>query len=241
MLFGILAALILMSGFFSGSETALMTLNRYRLRHLAKSGNRGAILASRLLEKPDKLIGLILLGNNFVNILASAIATVIALRLLGEAGIAIATGILTLVILVFAEVTPKTLATIKPEPIAFFAARIYTPLLKVLYPLVFVVNVITRQLFWLMRISTDSAGAGENLSREELRTVVNEAGALIPDSHQEMLVNILDLENVTVNDIMIPRNDIIGIDLDDYWGDIMQQIASSKHSRFPPFVFSRSS
>jgi len=235
MLFGILAALILMSGFFSGSETALMTLNRYRLRHLAKSGNRGAILASRLLEKPDKLIGLILLGNNFVNILASAIATVIALRLLGEAGIAIATGILTLVILVFAEVTPKTLATIKPEPIAFFAARIYTPLLKVLYPLVFVVNVITRQLFWLMRISTDSAGAGENLSREELRTVVNEAGALIPDSHQEMLVNILDLENVTVNDIMIPRNDIIGIDLDDDWGDIMQQIASSKHSRLPVY------
>lgn len=235
MLFSILVFLILISGFFSGSETALMTLNRYRLKHMAKNGHKGAILAARLLEEPDKLIGLILLGNNFVNILASAIATIIALRTLGEAGIAVATGILTLVILVFAEVTPKTLATIKAEPLAFFAARIYTPLLKVLYPLVLVVNLITRQLLKLMGVNSNALGAHENLSRDELRTVVNEAGDLIPDNHQEMLVNILDLEKVTVNDIMIPRNEVLGIDLDDDWEDIMQQIATTKHGRLPVF------
>ena len=181
-LFGILVLLILISGFFSGSETALMTLNRYRLRHMAKSGHKGAIKAAKLLEQPDKLIGLILLGNNFVNILASAIATVIALRTLGEAGIAIATGILTLVILVFAEVTPKTLATIKPEQLAFFAARIYAPLLTVLYPLVLVVNIITRQLLKLFGIGSRDATNSENLSADELRTVVN--GSRRPDTRQ---------------------------------------------------------
>lgn len=230
-LYGILALLILVSGFFSGSETALMTINRYRLRHLAKSGNKGAILASKLLEHPDRLIGLILLGNNFVNILASAIATVIALRTLGEAGIAVATGILTLVILVFAEVTPKTFATLRAEQVGFFAARIYTPLLKVLYPLVFVINQMTNFILRLMRISPDKAKNTDHLSKDELRTVVSEAGGLIPDRHQKMLVNILDLENVTVNDIMVPRNEILGIDLKDSWQDILTQIATSKHGR----------
>ncbi|MCB1757386.1 MAG: HlyC/CorC family transporter [Gammaproteobacteria bacterium] len=235
-LFGILIFLILLSGFFSGSETALMTLNRYRLRHLAKSGHKSAILATRLLAHPDRLIGLILLGNNFVNILASAIATIIALRLMGEAGIAVATGLLTLVILVFAEVTPKTLATQRAEQIAFFAVRVYTPLMKVLYPLVFIVNLMTKAILELLRLApAHNADNGDNLSREELRTVVNEAGGLIPDSHQEMLVNILDLENVTVNDIMIPRNDILGIDLEDDWDDILHQIAVTKQSRLPVY------
>lgn len=233
-LFGILILLILLSGFFSGSETALMTLNRYRLRHLAKSGNKSAQLAQNLLERPDRLIGLILLGNNFVNILASSIATVIALRLFGEAGIAIATGLLTLVILVFAEVTPKTLATLRSQQVAFFAAHIYTPMMKVLYPLVWVVNVFVRQLLKLFKVSPDSANE-DNLDRDELRSVVNEASGMIPDSHQEMLVNILDLENVTVNDIMIPRNDILGIDLEDDWDDILAQIATTKHSRLPVY------
>ena len=233
-LFGILILLILLSGFFSGSETALMTLNRYRLRHLAKSGNKSAQLAQNLLERPYRLIGLILLGNNFVNILASSIATVIALRLFGEAGIAIATGLLTLVILVFAEVTPKTLATLRSQQVAFFAAHIYTPMMKVLYPLVWVVNVFVRQLLKLFKVSPDSANE-DNLDRDELRSVVNEASGMIPDSHQEMLVNILDLENVTVNDIMIPRNDILGIDLEDDWDDILAQIATTKHSRLPVY------
>ena len=234
-LFGILVLLILLSGFFSGSETALMTLNRYRLRHLAKSGNKSAQLAQNLLERPDRLIGLILLGNNFVNILASSIATVIALRLFGEAGIAIATGLLTLVILVFAEVTPKTLATLRAQQVAFFASHIYTPMMKVLYPLVWVVNVFVRQLLKLFNVSPDAANSEDNLDRDELRSVVNEASGMIPDSHQEMLVNILDLENVTVNDIMIPRNDILGIDLEDDWEDILAQIADTKHSRLPVY------
>ncbi len=234
-LFGILIFLILVSGFFSGSETALMTLNRYRLRHLANNGNKGAILAARLLEHPDRLIGLILLGNNFVNILASAIATVIALRTMGEAGIAVATGVLTLVILVFAEVTPKTLATVRAEQVAFFAARIYTPMMKIFYPLVFIVNFITKQILKLLKVSPDQSSNSDHLSRDELRTVVNEAGSLIPDRHQEMLVNILDLENVTVNDIMVPRNEILGIDLEDDWQEILQQIATSRHSRLPVF------
>ncbi len=234
-LFGILVLLILISGFFSGSETALMTINRYRLRHLAKSGNRGAVLASKLLERPDRLIGLILLGNNFVNILASAIATIIALRTLGEAGIAVATGLLTLVILVFAEVTPKTFATLRAEQVGFFAARIYTPLLKVLYPLVYVVNQITNMILRLLQISPDARQTTDNLSRDELRTVVNEAGGLIPERHQKMLVNILDLESVTVNDIMVPRNEIVGIDLEDDWQDVLAQISTSKHSRLPVY------
>lgn len=233
-LFGALIALIALSGFFSGSETALMTLNRYRLRHLAKSGHRGARMAAKLLERPDRLIGLILLGNNFVNILASAISTIIALRIWGEPGIAIATGLLTLVILIFAEVTPKTLATLRPEPLAFFASHIYTPLLKVLYPLVWVVNAMANSVLRLLGVSPEHRGS-ESLSREELRTVVNEAGSLIPKRHQKMLLNILDLEKVTVNDIMVPRNEIVGLDLDDDWEDVVKQISRSPYGRVPVF------
>ena len=142
-----LILLIALSGFFSGSETALMTLNRYRLRNLAKNGHRGAIKAATLLEKPDRLIGLILLGNNFVNIVASAIATLMAMNLWGDKGVAIATGLLTLVILLFAEVLPKTLATLRPEKLAFLAAHIYTPMLSAIWPVVFVINAIVN---WLL-------------------------------------------------------------------------------------------
>jgi len=233
-LLGILLALIALSGFFSGSETALMTLNRYRLRHLAKSGHRGARLAARLLERPDRLIGLILLGNNFVNILASALSTVIALRLWGEPGIAIATGLLTLVILIFAEVAPKTLATLHPEPVAFFASHIYAPLLKLLYPLVWVVNALANSVLRALRVSPEHRGQ-DALSREELRTVVNEAGSLIPKRHQKMLLNILDLEKVTVNDIMVPRNEVVGIDLDDDWESVAQQVSRSPFGRVPVY------
>jgi len=233
-LFGILLALIALSGFFSGSETALMTLNRYRLRHLVKSGHRGARLAARLLERPDRLIGLILLGNNFVNILASALSTVIALRLWGEAGIAVATGLLTLVILIFAEVTPKTLATLHPEPVAFFASHVYTPLLKLFYPLVWVVNALANNVLRALRVSPEHRGQ-DALSSEELRTVVNEAGSLIPKRHQTMLLNILDLEKVTVNDVMVPRNEVIGIDIDDDWDNVVQQISHSPFGRVPVY------
>lgn len=233
-LFGILFLLILLSAFFSGSETGLMTLNRYRMRHLAGAKHKGALRAQKLLERPDRLIGLILLGNNFINILAASIATVIALRLYGQAGIAIATFLLTLVILVFAEVTPKTFAALHPERIAFPAAFIYTPLLWLLYPLVWVVNSIANGLLKLFGVSPEDSSTNA-LSQEELRTVVHEAGAMIPKRHQNMLLNILDLEKVSVEDIMIPRNEIVGIDLDDDWNTIKKQIMSSQYTRLPVF------
>ena len=233
-LFGALFLLILLSAFFSGSETGLMTLNRYRLKHLARAKHKGAVRAQKLLERPDRLIGLILLGNNFINILAASIATVIALRLYGEAGIAIATFLLTLVILIFAEVTPKTFAALHPERIAFPAAFIYTPLLWLLYPFVWLVNTITNSLLKLFGVSAEDASTNK-LSQEELRTVVLEAGAMIPKRHQDMLLNVLDLEKVTVEDIMIPRNEIVGIDLDDDWDSIKKQIMSSQYTRLPVF------
>lgn len=233
-LFGTLIFLILLSGFFSGSETGLMTLNRYRLRHLAKAGHPGARRAARLLERPDRLIGLILLGNNFVNILASSLATVIALRLGGEGAIAVAAGLLTLVILIFAEVAPKTLAAFRPERVAFPAAFVYGPLLRVFYPVVWSVNVLVN---WLLRLLRVSPGEGEpaHLDREELRTVVNEAGAMIPHRHQKMLLSILDLEKVTVEDIMIPRNEVMGIDLQDDWEAIEQQLINSPYTKLPVY------
>jgi len=233
-LFGALAFLIILSAFFSGSETGLMTLNRYRLRHLARARHPAAIRAQKLLERPDRLIGLILLGNNFVNILASTLTAVIAVRLVGEAGLVIGAALLTLVILIFAEVTPKTLAALHPERVAFPAAFIYGPLLWLMYPFVWVVNSIANALLKLIGVRPEDSSA-DALSQEELRTVVLEAGAMIPKRHQDMLLNILDLENVKVEDIMIPRKEITGINLEDDWNTIVRQITSSQYTRLPVF------
>ncbi len=234
-LFIALGILICLSGFFSGSETAMMALNRYRLRHLTEQKHKGAMRASKLLDKPDRLIGLILLGNNFVNILASSIATIIALRLLGEAGIAVAAMLLTLVILIFAEVTPKTLAALQPERIAFPVSLVLGPLLKLLYPFVWVVNLIANGVLKLLGVSPESANGEMALSHEELRTVVKEAGALIPKRNQQMLFGILDLEKVTVEDIMIPRNEVVGIDLDCDPNQLQEQLRDCRHTRIPIF------
>jgi len=233
-LIGVLILLILLSAFFSGSETGLVSLNRYRLRHLSKENHPGAQRASRLLERPDRLIGLILLGNNFVNILASSIATIIGLRLFGEVGIAIAATLLTFVILIFSEVAPKTLAVLHPERIAFPASFILELLLNILYPIVWLVNVIANGMLNIFGVST-SREKEERLSSDELRTVVSEAGAMIPRRHQKMLTNILDLEKVTVNDIMIPRNEIAGIDMDNDWEDIIKTLRNSRHTRLPVY------
>lgn len=231
-LFGSLVFLIFLSAFFSSSETGMMSLNRYRLRHLVKQKHRGAMRAASLLQRPDRLIGVILIGNNFVNILASAIATMIALRLLGDAGVAVATAALTLVILIFAEVTPKTVASLKPEQIAFPASFILKPLLSILYPFVWIVNTICNGLLRLLGFNV-TAQNNDHLSTEELRTIVNEAGALIPRRNQSMLLSILDLESVTVEDVMIPRNEIVGIDINDSIDNILQTISSSPHTRLP--------
>ena len=233
-LFIVLVILVLLSGFFSGSETALMTLNRYRMKNLARQGHRGAKLARYLLQRPDRLLGLILLGNNFVNILASAIASLIAMRYYGEAGIAIATGILTFVILVFAEVTPKTLAALKPDLFAYTAAYIYTPLQKIFYPLVWFVNLISNKMLSVFGVHPASS-SDDSLNADELRMVVHEARQFIPGKHTDMLLGILDLENISIEDIMIPRNEITGIDFNDDWSDVVQQITNSHRTRVPVF------
>ncbi|WP_339766838.1 CNNM domain-containing protein [uncultured Paraglaciecola sp.] len=229
-LFILLGILVLLSAYFSSSETSMMSINRYRLKHLGNEGNKGALRVQKLLERPDRLIGLILIGNNLVNIAASAVATVLGLRLYGDMGIAIATVILTLVILIFSEVTPKTVAALYPEKISFPASFLLLPMLKVLYPLVFLVNGITNFLLKLLRISTEDS-ASSSLSREELRTVVHEAGAMIPKKHQDMLVGILDLEKVTAEDIMVPRSEIVAIDINHEWKDIQKQLVNSQHTR----------
>ncbi|MDT0617783.1 MULTISPECIES: HlyC/CorC family transporter [Spectribacter] len=231
-LFGTLALLLVLSAFFSGSETGLMTLNRYRLRHLAKTGHRGARRASSLLERPDRLIGVILLGNNLVNIAASAVATVIGIRLYGDIGVLGATMALTVLILIFSEVTPKTLAALHPERIAFPASFVYGPLLRLFSPVVAVINLIANGILRLFKVSPEDAAA-HSLSTEELRTVVAEAGAMIPRRHQQMLLSILDLENSTVEDIMVPRNEIVGIDMAQDWAAILAQLVHNQHTRLP--------
>ncbi len=232
LLFSVLAALILFSGFFSSSETGMMSLNRYRLKHLQKQKHKGAQRAGKLLKRPDRLIGLILIGNNLVNIFASAIATVIAIRLWGDAGIFIATVILTLVILIFAEITPKTIAALHPEKIAFPASLVLLPLMQLMLPVVVTVNGVTNGLLRLLGFDP-TGGGDEHLSSEELRTIVTDAGQLIPSRHRGMLLNILDLEEVTVDDIMVPRNEVYGVDLDDSDEDILRCIQTSSHTRLP--------
>ncbi|MCW8093038.1 HlyC/CorC family transporter [Alteromonas sp. ASW11-130] len=229
-LFIVLAVLLLCSAFFSSSETGMMSLNRYRLKHLQGEGNLAAKRVQKLLDRPDRLIGLILIGNNLVNIAASSVATIIGIRLFGDVGIAIATFGLTLVVLVFAEVTPKTLAALYPEKIAFPASLVLLPLLTLLYPIVYCVNGVTNGLLALLRISP-LGSSDDSLSREELRTVVYEAGTLIPKKHQDMLVSILDLESVTAEDIMVPRAEIFAIDINDDWNKIQKLLTGSQHTR----------
>jgi magnesium and cobalt exporter, CNNM family len=230
LLFSILGGLLLLSAFFSSSETAMMALNRYRLKHLRKK-HRGARQAYKLLKRPDKLIGIILIGNNLVNILASAIATVIAIRLYGDAGILIATLLLTLAVLIFSEVTPKTVAALHPEGIAFTASYVLRPLLIVFYPFVWLVNQISNGLLRIFGINPNKK-RDDGLSKDEIRTVVDVSSQKIPE-HQDMLINILDLETVSVNDIMVPRNEIVGLDLDDGIESLLNIIISSGYTRLP--------
>jgi len=230
MLFGILFGLVFLSAYFSSSETGMMSINRYRLRHQVKNNNKAAKRVDKLLQRPDRLIGLILIGNNLVNILASSIATVIGIRLFGDIGIAIATGALTLVILIFAEVTPKTIAALHPERVAFPSSLILLPMLKVLYPFVWFINIITNGLLRLIGINSSEA-TQQQLTSEELRTIVSETDGMIPKTHQDMLTSILDLEKVSVEDIMIPRSEIGAIDINDEWKSIQKQLGHLQHTR----------
>lgn len=225
-------ALVACSGFFSAAETSMMALNRYRLRHLAEKQHRGARRAQRLLENPDGLIGFVLLGNNFLNVLVAQIATLVTLQIFGEGGLWLASLILTTIILIFAEVLPKTLAALHPERVAFPATLLLIPLMAVFRPLVAVINFATRLLLKPFNISTDRAQI-DLIDREELRTVVKEAGALIPQKHRDMLFGILDLERVTVEDIMVPRADMVAIDFEQDWVDIREQLMTCRHTRVP--------
>ncbi len=212
----------------------MMALNRYRLRHLTRRKHKGATRASKLLERPDRLIGLVLLGNNFANILASAIATVIAIQLLGEIGIAISAILLTLIILIFAEVAPKTVAALHPERIAFPMSYVLSPLLKLLYPLVWIVNVVANGFIRLLGISPEEVKETP-LSREELRSIVRETGSMVSKRHKQMLISILDLDKAAVEDIMVPRNEVVGIDLDDDEDKIMETLINYRHTRLPVY------
>src|SRR6202043_3857903 len=232
-LFAGLGALLLLAAFFAGSETALMSLNRYRLRHRAKAGQRGARLAEALLAHPDRLIGLILLLSTIVNVTAPMLVGFIALRLGGEFGVAFGAVALTLALLIFCEVAPKTYGALHPERLALPAAYIYTPLLFLLYPFVWFTNLLANGVLRMFGVSRQVAAT--SLSSEELRTVVAEAGAMIPRRHQQMLVSILDLEDATVEDIMVPRNEIVGIDVQDDWDRITEQLRQIQHTRLPVY------
>ena len=233
LLFTTLAGLLILAAFFAGSETALMSVNRYRLRHRANEGSRGARLAEALLKRPDRLIGLILFLSTIVNVVTPILVGFIALRVGGEFLVAFGALLLAFVLLIFCEVAPKTFGALHPESLALPAAYIYTPLLFLLYPFVWVTNLFANGVLRMFGVSRQVAA--NSLSSEELRTVVAEAGAMIPRRHQQMLVSILDLEDATVEDIMVPRNEIVGIDVDDDWDRILEQLRQSQHTRLPVY------
>ena len=228
-------ALIIASAYFSSSETGMMSLNRYRLRHLARTNHAGAKRASKLLETPDKLIGVILIGNNFVNFLAASIATSIAIAVFGDPSPILTAVVLTLVVLIFAEVTPKTIAALYPEKVAYPSSLLLALLLKLLYPVVWIVNVVSNALVRLLGFSSEASGNESQLTPDELRTVVYESGGRIPRRRHGMLMNILDLERVTVDDILVPRHELVGIDIEDDLNDILLQISSAQHTRLPVY------
>lgn len=224
-------ALIVASAYFSSSETGMMSLNKYRMNHLRRVQHAGATRASKLLEKPDKLIGVILIGNNFVNFLAASIASSIAILILGEPAPFATAIVLTLVVLIFAEITPKTIAALYPEKIAYPSSIVLGILLKVLYPIVGVVNFVSNMLVRTLGFHPQADGSDQQLNQEELRTVVHESESRLPKKRQGMLLNILDLEKVQVDQIMVPRNEVTGLDIEDAMEEILEQIAGAQHTR----------
>jgi Mg2+/Co2+ transporter CorB len=232
-LFGLLAGLLFLSACFSASETAMMAINRYRLRHAAETGHRGATLTLSLLNQTDKLLGVILLGNNLVNSAAATLATIISIRLFGDSDLALslATLLLTFLILVFSEVTPKVLGASYPERVAYPAAYVLVPMLKLTYPVVWFVNLFVQGILRLLRIKPPEPGHGSRLGLEELRTIVLESSGVLPREHHKILVNLLELEDITVDDVMTPRNQIEAIDIEDDPERLRQQISTSHHTR----------
>ncbi|MBI2312763.1 MAG: HlyC/CorC family transporter [Betaproteobacteria bacterium] len=235
-LYGALAVLLIISGFFSISETSMMALNRYRLRHLAKQGHTGARVTTALLAKTDRLLGVILLGNNLVNAASALLVGEIVRRSLGdsELALAVATGAVTFAILVFAEITPKVVAAAYPERIALPSSFVLAPLLRVLHPVVWFINLFVKALLWLTRLKPEKA-VGHTLTMEELRTLVLEESHFIPKKHRSILLNLFDLESITVDDVMTPRNHVEAIDLDSPDEAIRKQIGTCYHTRLPVY------
>jgi Mg2+/Co2+ transporter CorB len=225
---------IVLSAFFSSTETALMSINRYRLRHLASQGHPAARLTERLLSRPDRLIGVILLCNTLASVAAASIVTLLTLEYAGERWLAAANGVLTLALLLLCEVGPKTYGALHAERLALPAAYVYRPLLWATYPLVWLINAITNAMLRLLGVSAERVGA-HSLSADELRMVVAEAGSLIPLKHQQMLVTILDLERIRVDDVMIPRSEVVGLDLNDDWERILGALREARHTRIPVY------
>lgn len=228
----ILLVLILLSGFFSGAEIGMMSLNRYRLRHLVRKKDRQAIRVDGLLQHPDKLLSVVLIGNTLANIVASTVATLMGQRLYGDMGVAIATTLLTVAVLVVSEMTPKTLAAMHPQRVAFACSAPLKLLQALFAPLVYLITAMANGLLRLLGVRMEK-GQRDALTGEELRTVVHEAGGLLPVAHKSMVISLLDLEQATVEDIMIPKVEITGIDLDQPWQSILSQLETAQHTRLP--------
>ena len=231
-LFFVLFILLLLSAFFSGAETSLMSVNRYKLKHKHKLGDSSANKVNFLVTNPEKTLGLILLLNNFVNILASAISTLIAIKIYGEAGVAISVVVLTIIILIFAEVTPKTFAALYADKIAYPVSLLLYPLMKIFYPIVILINFISKIILRMFGIKTEKINQ-ELLTKDEIKLIVKESSHRIPKNHEDMIVNMIDLEKVKVEDAMIPRNELVAVDIEDDLEKISKKILNCKHTRIP--------
>ena len=225
--------LLCLSAFFSSAETGMMALNRFKLKHLVKQRNKSAIRANKLLQRPDRLLGIILIGNNFVNILAAALTTILCLRLFGDSGVLIGSIILTMIVLIFAEVTPKTFAANYSEKVALPSSLILKFLQKLLYPLVWIVNFFSNSILKLLGVKEKESE--EDLSPEELKSILENSGDLIPSRYQEMLLSVLELDKISIDEIMIPKSEIIGIDLSKDIEEIGEFLKDSKKEFFPIF------
>ena len=225
--------LLCLSAFFSSAETGMMALNRFKLKHLVKQRNKSAIRANKLLQRPDRLLGIILIGNNFVNILAAALTTILCLRLFGDSGVLIGSIILTMIVLIFAEVTPKTFAANYSEKVALPSSLILKFLQKLLYPLVWIVNFFSNSILKLLGVKEKESE--EDLSPEELKSILENSGDLIPSRYQEMLLSVLELDKISIDEVMIPKNEIIGIDLSKDIEEIGDFLKDSKKEFFPVF------
>jgi len=230
----ILILLLVLSAFFSGSETALMSVNKYKLKHRVKKKDISALKVNYLLNNPDKTLGLILLLNNFVNILASAITTLIAIELYGDKGIAIAAGVLTFIILVFSEVTPKTFASHYSDKIAYKISFFFYYSLKVFNPIVKFINFFSKLILMIFGFDKKKIHH-DDLSNEEIKTIIQESSNKITENYEEMILNLLDLQKVTVEHAMIPKNDIEGLDINDDEKNINSKLIDVKHTRLPVY------